>query len=82
MKTIVEELTHDTISLIYKEIKKPKSRQRVEEIINTVTSMAFDRFKPYLITTMAILIILFLLNCFQFYYYIRLKIIGGHSQLS
>lgn len=74
MKSIIEDLTHDTVKLIHKQIKKPNTRKRLEEVINTVTSMAFDKFKPYLITTMAILILLFILNCFQFYYYIKVII--------
>lgn len=72
MKSIIGDLTTETISLIFRECEKDKNKRRLSNIINNITNIAFENIKPYLYTIMAILILLFVMNCFQFYYYIKL----------
>jgi hypothetical protein len=92
MKSVIGDLTSETIGIIFKECEKDKNKKRIETIINNIINIAFDNIKAYLYTIMAILIILFLINCFQFYYYVKLfiantKITSGdinkniHSQI-
>ena len=70
--TIVGDLTTETISLIFKECEKEKNKKRLASIINNITDIAIKNIQPYLYTIMAILVLLFVINCFQFYYYIKL----------
>jgi hypothetical protein len=72
MKSIIGDLTTETISLIFRECEKDKNKRRLSNIINNIINIAFENIKPYLYTIMAILILLFIMNCFQFYYYIKL----------
>jgi hypothetical protein len=74
MNSIIGDLTSDTISIIFKECEKNKNKKRIKYIINNILDVAFGNIKPYLYTIMGILILLFLMNLFQFYYYIRLFI--------
>jgi hypothetical protein len=71
MKSIIGDLTSETINFIYKECEKEQNKKRLNVIINNITNIAFQSIKPYLYTIMAILILLFLMNCFQFYYYAK-----------
>ena len=72
VNSIIGDLTNEIIQYIYLQTKKKNTRKKIKYMINTVTSLIFDDVKPYLYTILAILIIMFLMNCFSFYYYIRL----------
>ena len=77
MKSIIGDLTKETINLVYKECEKDKNKKILSNIINNITHIAFKNIQPYLYTIMGILILLFLMNCFQFYYYIKLFILNN-----
>lgn len=72
--SVIGDLASETINLIFKECKKEKNKKRLEIIMNDIINFAFDGIKPYLYTIMAILVLLFIINCFQFYYYVKLFI--------
>jgi hypothetical protein len=74
MKSIISDLTSETIGIIFKECEKDKNKKRLEIIMNNIINIAFENLKPYLYTIMGLLMILFLINCFQFYYYVKLFI--------
>lgn len=78
---MIEDLTTETINFIYKEFEKKDNKKHIKKIINHVTTIAFEYIKPYLYTIMAILIILFIMNLFQFYYYIKLIILKDKTLL-
>lgn len=78
---MIKDLTTETINLISKEFDKTHNKQHLNKIINHITNIAFQYIKPYLYTIMAILIILFIMNCFQFYYYIKLIILKDNTLL-
>lgn len=72
LQSIVGDITSDTVRLIYKEACKSKNKKKIAHIINVISDMAMSQLHPYFYAIMAILVILFLMNCFQFYFYIRL----------
>lgn len=78
MKSIVEDLATETINFIYKECEKDKNKKRLNIIINNIINIAFESIKPYLYTIMAILVLLFVMNCFQFYYYVKLIMLNNN----
>jgi hypothetical protein len=82
MNSIIGDLTSDTISIIFKECEKNKNKKRIQYIINNILDVAFGNIKPYLYTIMGILILLFLMNLFQFYYYIRLFIQNQNQKIN
>jgi len=69
---LVGDLTHEIIEYIYLQTKRKSNKKKIKYILNTLTSIAFGDVKPYLYTILAILILMFLMNCFSFYYYIKL----------
>jgi hypothetical protein len=69
--TLVSDLTGEVLRYAYKEFNRPNNRKRLAFMIETVTNMAIGRIQPYMYAIMAILVIMFLLNCFQFYYYLK-----------
>ena len=69
--SIVRNFTCELIDLIYIESKRKKNRRKLHKIINVLTSSALQNIQPYLILIVALLVILFLMNCFQFYYYMK-----------
>ena len=74
MKSIITDLTKDTVNLILNECQKDENKQRLKSITNDILKVAINLVQPYLYTIIAILILLFIMNCFQFYYYIKLFI--------
>lgn len=79
---MIEDLTTETINFLYKEFDKSHNKKQINKIINHITTIAFEYIKPYLYTIMAILIMLFIMNCFQFYYYIKLIILKDKTLLN
>lgn len=75
--TLVGDLTGDVLKYAFKEFNRPNNRKRLEFVIDTVTDMAIRRIQPYMYAIMAILLVVFLFNCFQFYYYLK-YIIASH----
>ena len=73
MDSIVSDVTRESIDLIYKELKKKHNKKKLSYIFNYISNLAINSIKPYMYTIMAILIVIFLMNCFQFYYYIKLN---------
>jgi hypothetical protein len=69
---LLGDLTREIIDYIYLHSKKRGNKRKVKYILDTLTSIAFGDVKPYLYTILAILILMFLMNCFNFYYYITL----------
>ena len=65
-------LTKQTLSLLYVELNKPYNKQKLSNIIETLLKTALSYLTPYLYAIMAILVILFLMNCFQFMHYTRI----------
>lgn len=71
MSTIFSDITKETLTIIYNESKKKQNKQKITYIINLLVSIALEKIQPYLYAIMAILIIMFLMNIFQFVYYIK-----------
>ena len=71
-------LSNEVISQLTKQffkiISKKENSTKIQLVLHNLTSIILDKISPYLYTIMAILIIMFLMNCFQFYYYIKLYI--------
>jgi hypothetical protein len=82
MNTLIGDLTSETISFIYKECEKDKNKKRLSIITDNLTEIILKKIQPYLYTIMAILILLFLINFFQFYYYIKLFILNNNKSIS
>lgn len=69
---LLGDVTNEVIDYIYVQTHKKKNRRKIKYMIDTLTTIAFGDVKPYLYTILAILILMFLMNCFNFYYYIKL----------
>jgi hypothetical protein len=80
MKSVLGDLTSETIGIIFKECEKEKNKRRIETIINNIINIALDNIKPYLYTIMAILILMFLINFVQFYYYVKLMLANSNPE--
>jgi hypothetical protein len=72
MFSLIGDATKDILNLIYREVCKKHNKKKISLIIGTLSELLIIRIQPFMYTIMAILIILFLMNCFQFYYYIKL----------
>lgn len=69
---LLGDLTNEIVEYIYIQFRKKKNKKKIKYIINTLTNIALGDIKPYFYTILAILIVMFLMNCFNFYYYITL----------
>lgn len=71
MNDILDLVTDETISIIYRGIRKHKNKKRIDYILNTLLDSAIRSFQPYLYTIMAILVLIFVMICVQFFYYAK-----------
>ena len=72
VNAIIGDVTRELIDYIYLQTKKKNNHKKLEYIKNILISIIVTPLQPYLYTILAILIIIILMNCFSFYYYIRL----------
>ena len=77
VNSIVGDITRECIDFIYNQTKRKKNKQKIQYIVNNLTNIIFENIQPYLYTILAVLIIMFLMNLFQFYYYIKLFLINN-----
>lgn len=77
VNSIVGDITRECIDFIYTQTKRKKNKQKIQYIISNLTNIIFENIQPYLYTILAVLIIMFLMNLFQFYYYIKLFLINN-----
>ncbi len=78
MSSLLSDLTKDTITLLYNETKKIHNKKKITYMINLLVSIALEKIQPYLYAIMAILVIMFLMNIFQFVYYIKISRNGNN----
>jgi hypothetical protein len=69
---ILGDITNELLEYMYKQIKKKNNKKRLKYIINSISDFALNDLKPYLYTILTILILMFLMNCLNFYYYTKL----------
>lgn len=74
VNSLVGDLTNEIIEFVYSQTRKKNNKHKIKYIIDMITKLLFGDIKPYLYTILAMLFIMFLVNCFQFYYYIKLFI--------
>ena len=74
INSLVGNVTSELIDYIYLQTQKKKNKRKLKYIYDTAVGILFSDLKPYLYTILAILVLMFIMNCFSFYYYIRLFI--------
>ena len=71
MTSIVGKMTSEIIDLVYRQTRKNKNKKKIKYIVDILTNFLFEDIKPYTITILGILILMFVMNCFQFYWYMK-----------
>jgi hypothetical protein len=69
MDKLLNETSNYLLDYVTNELNDNKKKRKVKYIIDTVVNLGIENVKVYFYTLMAILLIIFLLQCFQFYYY-------------
>lgn len=72
--SLIGKATHNFISLITKELQKNKNKKNISEITKYLISLILDKINPYFYTLLIMLIIMFIMNFVQFYYYMKILI--------
>lgn len=68
---ITYSITQEMIKHFLNIIKESNNYNKIKNIIDDLTSTISNKVAPYLYSILAILIVMFFMNCFQFYYYLR-----------
>ena len=76
------DVTNELINFIYKECNKKKNKKKLKNIIDSIIDLIFTDLKPYLYTILSILILMFLVNCANFYYYIKMLMKNNNDLLT
>ena len=72
--SLIGKETHNFISIIAKEMHKNKNKKNLSEITKYLVSLILDKINPYFYTLLIMLIIMFIMNFVQFYYYMKILI--------
>ena len=68
---ITYSITQEMIKHFLNIIKESNNYNKIKNIIDDLTSTISNKVAPYLYSILAILIVMFFMNCFQFYYYLK-----------
>lgn len=80
--SIIEDIADDLIQQVQNICSTPKYSKKINYILSHCVKIIFKNISPYLYIIIAILVIMFLMNCFQFYYYVKLFIDNSKNQLT
>lgn len=69
--TVIEALANDAISIFEHFCSKKETRTKLGEISDNVMERFIGRLKPYFFLLIGLLIAAIVMNCIQFYYYIK-----------
>lgn len=69
-KTIFGDITNEIIEYIYIQTKKNNNKKKIKHVVDLLGDIIFSDLRPYLYTILAVLILSFLMNSFNFYYFI------------
>jgi hypothetical protein len=72
MNKLINETSNYLLDYVTKELNNDIKKKKVKYIIDTVVNLGIENIKVYFYTLLSILLIIFLLQCFQFYYYTRI----------
>jgi hypothetical protein len=68
---IISDLTNEIIQYISTIIYRPTNTKKIKQVFSYLTKCLLEHIYVYLYTIMALLIIIFIMNCSQFYYIIK-----------
>jgi hypothetical protein len=74
INSMIGGITNELVEYLYIQLNKKTNRKKLKKIFDIGTDIIFTDIKPYLYTILAILILMFIMNLVQFYYYIKLFI--------
>lgn len=74
--SLLSEITKQTIDFVYKETKRKKNQKRLRYIMNILVGNIISQIQPYIYTIVGILLIMFVMNCFQFFYYTKMFLVS------
>lgn len=69
MSSLIKNLSNDFLNILSKQFRKDKNKEKIKHITNLIFGYVFENISIYLYTIVVILIIIFIMNCVQFYYY-------------
>ena len=78
---ITYSITQEMIKHFLTIIRESNNYNKIKGIIDDLTSTILNKVAPYLYSILAILVIMFFMNCFQFYYYLRSMNKGISSEI-
>lgn len=76
---LVGDMTREMIDYIYNQSQKKHNKKKIKYVIDIFTNLLLSNIKPYFYVILSILILMFFINCLEFYYYIRLFVQTQHS---
>jgi hypothetical protein len=77
--SFLSKATREIFSNVYKEIKNEKNKKQIYAIVDFFFEMFLQQVRPYFYAIVCILLVMFAMNCVQFYYY--LKIVIKHNKI-
>ena len=69
MSEISSEIMREVLRNCYYEMKKPRNGKKIKYMVSTLTEYVLSDFKFQINIVVAILVLMFVMNCVQFYFY-------------
>jgi hypothetical protein len=80
--SLLSDMTRKTIHAIYKECKRDENKKKLTSTFGLLSNIMMEYMRPYLYSIMLALIAMFVMNCFQFYYYMKyVAVVHPHIDL-
>lgn len=82
MTSFSSDLTRQAIHCLQKEVNRKSTQKKIRNVVDIITAFAIMKLQPYLYAIIAILLIMFLMNCFQFYYYLKIVMLNKTQNMT
>jgi hypothetical protein len=70
MSSLGSDIFREIVRNCYYEMKIPRNEKKIKYIINNITKIVLQDFRFQINIVVAILVLMFIMNCVQFYFYI------------
>lgn len=72
--SIMNDVADDILCQLQYVCTIPKYNKKINDFLSYCIKIIFNNISPYLYIIISILVLIFFMNCFQFYYYVKLFI--------
>jgi hypothetical protein len=68
---VIENLANDAIKMVHTFYNKDENKMKIDTFAGSLMDVFIEKLKPYFFLITGLLVVMIIMSCIQFYYYIK-----------